>query len=451
MTPRRILQAVALLAFAAWAGFGTGVARAQDYEAGMAAYEAGDYDRAVRIWDPLATAGDATAQYSLGKIYETGNVDLQRDYGRAVEWYRLAAAQGVASAQNNLGLMYAQGRGVARDAGRAAQLWRSAADQNHPMAQFNLGLAYFRGEGKVEDKTEAQTWFRRAAELGLADAQYALGQIKLHGLTAPADKSEALAWYQLAAAQGHLKAREQAEILRQDGVKPQLASNTNEAKSEPQAPAASAAAGTAATPAEPAASSTVAPKATPKTAIVQPSKTQSTLADAPLKVDPPQATAPKTAAPKATLPKATAPKVPAPKAAAVQPAAPAKTAPQSAFQKPVQKPAAAQPAQVKSQIARAGAGAVPVRDGPVRAWLYTARSEGEAIKYLRDLESKNKPFLTGVDGSVTPVQLGQDGVMYRVVAGGFPTWQEGHKWCKLLRHNAPGTFCKVLPSRGAAN
>lgn len=195
-------------------------ARAQDYDAGLRAYEAGEFQQAYDIWLKLAETGLPEAQYSLGKLLETGGGPIAKDYEKAAAWYKRAAAQGVAHAQNNLGLMLAQGRGVPRDPQRAAELWLAAAQQDHAIAQFNLALAYFRGEGLNQDKAKAEMWFRRAAELGLADAQYALGQIRRLGLTGTVDEGEALNWYQLAAAQGHEKAASEAAELRAAGVTP---------------------------------------------------------------------------------------------------------------------------------------------------------------------------------------------------------------------------------------
>src|SRR3989344_3499337 len=43
-----------------------------NYEAGSAAYDAGDYDKARRIWQPLAEKGDVRAQRGMGKMYEKG-------------------------------------------------------------------------------------------------------------------------------------------------------------------------------------------------------------------------------------------------------------------------------------------------------------------------------------------------------------------------------------------
>ncbi len=108
--------------------------------------------------------------------------------------------------------------------------------------------------------------------------------------------------------------------------------------------------------------------------------------------------------------------------------------------------------QRKTQVARATTGAVPNNaGGKVRAWLYSAESEGEAIAYLRGIETRHKDMLVGVDGAVLPARFDNQKVFYRVVAGGFPSWDVGQAWCNSLKKDAPGTFCKVLPAHGAAN
>ena len=187
------------------------------FEDGLAAYKAGRNQDAERIWMPLAEGGDPLAQYSLGKLYETGRSGAP-DFETAARWYALAAQQDMAAAQNNLGLMYAQGRGVPRDPVRAAQLWSRSADASNPMAQYNLGLAYFRGEGVGQDQVEAAVWFHLAADAGVGEAQFALGQMHRLGLALPQDDRRALHWYQRAAKKGHQDAQVQAQRLQAQGV-----------------------------------------------------------------------------------------------------------------------------------------------------------------------------------------------------------------------------------------
>ncbi len=224
-------QAVKKQAFTSWAvsrliclllltslasGSWTAPARASAYEDGIAAFEAGDHLRAMEIWVPLANAGDAVAQYSLGKLYEQGGNGVQKDPAQAVQWYRQAAIGGVAAAENNLALMYARGQGVQRDLVRAAELWRMAAERGHPMAQYNIGLALFNGDGVSIDREESVAWFRRAADAGVADAQYVLGQFHRQGVVLASSMELAIGWYELAAAQGHAGAREQVARLKSE-------------------------------------------------------------------------------------------------------------------------------------------------------------------------------------------------------------------------------------------
>ena len=90
-----------MLATPAWA----------DFQAGVDAYNRGDYETALKEFRPLADQGDAEAQLNLGDLYHFGFLDNKE----AAKWYRLAAEQGNAEAQSNLGLMYENGQGVPQD------------------------------------------------------------------------------------------------------------------------------------------------------------------------------------------------------------------------------------------------------------------------------------------------------------------------------------------------
>ena len=71
---------------------------AADYDEGFAAFERGDYETAFREWLPLAEAGNATAQYNLGLLYDKGQ-GVPQDDQEALRWWRKAAEQGLAEAQ----------------------------------------------------------------------------------------------------------------------------------------------------------------------------------------------------------------------------------------------------------------------------------------------------------------------------------------------------------------
>jgi uncharacterized protein len=122
-----------------------------------------------------AEAGDAAAQFSLGRAYEDGNGTPQND-AQAAAWYRKAADQGNASAQNSLGLMYREGLGVPRDQQEAVQWYHKAARQKNAAAMFNLGTAYYNGDGVGVDYRLAYAWFLLAQEQSSVNAVSAISR-----------------------------------------------------------------------------------------------------------------------------------------------------------------------------------------------------------------------------------------------------------------------------------
>ncbi len=69
------------------------------YQAGVAAYEEGDYATAIEKLQPFAEQGPAEAQFYLGSMYYAGR-GVDEDYKEAVKWFRKAAVQGHPEAQN---------------------------------------------------------------------------------------------------------------------------------------------------------------------------------------------------------------------------------------------------------------------------------------------------------------------------------------------------------------
>lgn len=71
-------------------------AAAQD--AGYDAIQRGDYDGAIRRWQPRAEAGNAEAQYNLAQMYNNG-WGLDRDCRKSYLWFSLAALAGYERAE----------------------------------------------------------------------------------------------------------------------------------------------------------------------------------------------------------------------------------------------------------------------------------------------------------------------------------------------------------------
>jgi TPR repeat protein len=89
-----------------------------DFQRGAAAHRQGDYQKAVRLWQPLAEKGIVNAQFNLATMYYVGE-GVKQDYAEALKWFRKAAEQGDIEAQYYLGHMYLRGEGVAQDEAEA--------------------------------------------------------------------------------------------------------------------------------------------------------------------------------------------------------------------------------------------------------------------------------------------------------------------------------------------
>jgi TPR repeat protein len=120
-----------LLAMACSADTEVDLARAEAYALD------GDFAPAWCIWEPLAEAGNVTAQFNLGWLYHNGN-------------------------------------GVAANDERARQLWEQAARSGHAEAQMALAMLYGQNDGSVEDQAQAIYWYREAARQGIEDAMLVL-------------------------------------------------------------------------------------------------------------------------------------------------------------------------------------------------------------------------------------------------------------------------------------
>ena len=141
-----------------------------DFASGLDAFDRGDYAQALSQFKPLASAGNARAEYRLGVCYAKG-LGVARDFGRAAQWLRKAADQGYARAENDLGILYDQGRGVAADPAQAAQWFGKAAARGNGAAQLNLATLYLDGRGVPKDPMLAFAWANAASDSGEYNAE----------------------------------------------------------------------------------------------------------------------------------------------------------------------------------------------------------------------------------------------------------------------------------------
>ena len=141
---------------------------------------------------------------NLEADYEDGvNAAFAGDFDTAFREFSIAAEAGLDLAQYNLAILYFTGQGVEQDYEQALRWTEAAAEQGHVNAQFNLGSLYLEGQGTQQDNELGIDWFKRAARSGHANAAYALAKIYQEGETISANLIEAHAWAAKAANNEH--------------------------------------------------------------------------------------------------------------------------------------------------------------------------------------------------------------------------------------------------------
>ena len=161
-------------------------------DSAISAYNAGNYQEAIRILQPRAKAGDADANYYLGQIYRMG-------------------------------------RGVEPDNEQAKLYYLEAANRDHVDAQRNLGSLYFFEAEEKADNPDAIHWLTRAAEKGDAWSQWFLGKMYINGQGVEKDVEAAYKWFDAAGKQNHPQAQQAAAEIRA-----QLAIDDTEQQAEPE-------------------------------------------------------------------------------------------------------------------------------------------------------------------------------------------------------------------------
>lgn len=185
-----------------------------DAQAGLDAFDRGEYKAAFEEFLPLAEAGDTIYQGIVGSMFHEG-VGVSQDNAEALRWYRRAAEQGHAKAQFAAAAMYDSGDGVVEDDEEAVKWYRLAAEQDMARAQFVLGTKYIQGEGVPRDYEKAAKWTRLSAEQGYAGGQFNLARMYREGIGVPQDYVTAYAWANLAAAQLLIAAELRNSVLEQ--------------------------------------------------------------------------------------------------------------------------------------------------------------------------------------------------------------------------------------------
>ena len=147
-----------------------------DFAAGQAAYDRGDFNAAYNEWLPLAEAGDAEAQFRVGRLYDVGE-GRPADWPKAVKWYEKAFEQGNVKAAFNLALRYEFGDGVPKNYEKAYVYYRYAAERNFARSQVSLSYFYFTGRAAKKNYSEGFKWLFIAKNRGAGNTEKIIKEV----------------------------------------------------------------------------------------------------------------------------------------------------------------------------------------------------------------------------------------------------------------------------------
>ncbi|WP_422061644.1 SPOR domain-containing protein [Sphingopyxis sp.] len=400
-----------------------------DVKDGVDAWQAGDFQKAVAEWRPLAVAGDPDAQFNLGQAYKLGR-GVAADLAQAESWYRRAAKQGHLQAEDNLGLILF----TANKRDEAMPYINASANRGEPRAQYVLGTAMFNGDFAGQDWPRAYALTKRASDAGLEIASARLAQ--LDRLIPLEQRQKGLAMLPQME-----KDEARARLAAVNAVAPvpvrPLPSPIKTASLPASTPGTRYAPPPVITPPTPAPAPAPAPASTPAPVLAKPST--------PVAVAAASAASEAAAAADAATAAAAVPQMAAapgtsyaapPESGKLPPAA--KPAPVAA--KPIRvatvdaKPAPAKPAPTKPAAIKAVA--VQKDAGPWRAQLGAFGVEANARNLWAALERKHP-----VVASREPI-LVKAGALTRLQAGGFASKADAESFCATVRKS--GQACMVM-------
>ena len=147
----------------------------------------------IKVLQEKASGGDTAAMIKLGRIFLTGNEDIEINYAEALRWFESASAKGSGEAMAHCGLIYyCGGNGVEMDQPKGLSYYKASAEKGDSLGQFLYGNILLDG-GNLP---AALAWLEKSAGQGLLKAQLELGDFYYN-----TDSASAVKWYKRAADQ----------------------------------------------------------------------------------------------------------------------------------------------------------------------------------------------------------------------------------------------------------
>ena len=145
------------------------------FDAGVKAYDAGDYVGAYRIFSSIDDT-DLAAMRNVAFMLRRGQ-GTAKDPKAAEEIYLRAAQDGFPNAQADLGEMLMNGEAGPPDPVGAVPWLTAAAAAHHPVAEFELGELFETGQGVRKDIEVARHLYTEAAARDVPGAKERLAAL----------------------------------------------------------------------------------------------------------------------------------------------------------------------------------------------------------------------------------------------------------------------------------
>jgi tetratricopeptide (TPR) repeat protein len=174
---------------------------APTFEDGRAASGNSEFEKASEIFRRLARAGNSDAVFELGWIEV-----VKGNFENAVKIWEPNVNLEHPQALQEMGQFYRHGYGVLRDLDKAFDLFQRATKKGNPSAFVELGKMYLYGEVRPMNFTRAHELFIWASDFGLREGEYYLAVMSHKGYGMTPDYKMAHALYLTAAKEGSKKA-----------------------------------------------------------------------------------------------------------------------------------------------------------------------------------------------------------------------------------------------------
>ena len=148
---------------------------------GLTALNDGNIENVLKLWEPLALKGHATALFLLGRIYETGE-GVEKNPNKAIQYYiELSRSKNIDGkipsyyqAKNAIHYMFDKGN-CSIHAKPIFECFYFLAEDGSRIRQFNIGMMYANGNGVPQNYVKAHMWYNIASIDG--KIEWAAGRI----------------------------------------------------------------------------------------------------------------------------------------------------------------------------------------------------------------------------------------------------------------------------------